>query len=189
MSSTLTPIHPEPVEPHSFGAPVARSAMGASAPPIAEPSHESLARELERLEAEAHYAADIHGRAAKRWRAYQVIGGALAAILATSAGITGMTETVHPTLAGIKALTAAAIGAAMAAMEPSRRSEEARTAYARYLALHHRAHRVRHLDLPARPTADIRTIVEELAETRDELAVEAPPVPMRKLDRPQAYAG
>lgn len=167
MSSTLPPVHPEPV---------------------AEPSREALARVLEHLEVHAHHAADVHGRAARRWRFYHVIGGTLAALLAASAGVTGLTETVHPTLVSIKALAAAAIGAAMTAMEPAGRSEEARTAHARYLALHHRAHRVRHLDLPSQPASDIRKVVEELADAHDELAAEAPPVPLRKPDRTQALA-
>ena len=145
-----------------------------------EPDRGALARELERLEADAVHAADAHGRAAKRWRAFQVVGGALTALLAASAGITGITETVHPTLAGVKALLAAALGAAMTAMEPSRRAEEARTAYARYLALHHRAHRLRKLDLPVWSSVDTRKVVEELAEAHDALGVEAPPVPLRK---------
>jgi hypothetical protein len=183
VSSTLIPIHPESRDPV---APAEPDSFGAASPPPAEPSRESLARELERLEAEAHHAADLHGRAAKRWRVYQVVGGALAAILATSAGITGMAEAVHPTLAGMKALGAAAIGAAMTAMEPSRRSEEARTAYTRFLALHHRAHRVRNLDLPAAQPGEIRRIVEELAETHDELAMDAPPVPLRRRERNRA---
>jgi hypothetical protein len=153
-----------------------------STPIPTEPSRESLASELERLEIEAHYAADAHDRAARRWRIFQVTGGALAALLATSAGITGMAEVVHPTLAGIKALAAAGIGAAMTAMEPSRRAEESRTACAQYIALHHRAHRVRHLDLHACPPAD-RVVVEGLAESHDALAVEAPAVPLRKADR------
>jgi hypothetical protein len=153
---------------------------GASASEI---GREALARELERLEAEARHAAEAHGKSAKRWRTYQVIGGALAALLATSAGLTGMTETVHPTLAGLKALAAAAIGAAMTAMEPSRRSEEARSAHARYLSLHYHAHRVRQLDLPTSPPEHIRKVVEELAETHDELLVSAPPVSLRKIEK------
>lgn len=150
------------------------------APSRAEPGRDALARELARLEAEARHAAEAHGKTARRWRVYQVVGGALAALLATSAGLTGMMETVHPTLAGLKALAAAAIGAAMTAMEPSRRSEEARTAHARYLSLHYHAHRVRHLDLPNTAPEDIRKVVEELAETQDELLISAPPVPLRK---------
>lgn len=148
----------------------------------AAPTREALARELERLKAEARHAAEAHGKSAKRWRAYQVVGGSVAALLATSAGLTGISETVHPTLVGLKALAAAGIGAAMTAMEPSRRSEEARTAHSRYLSLHHRAHRVKHLDLPHTPPTDIRKVVEELAEIHDELAVSAPPVPLRQAE-------
>lgn len=169
MTATLDHIRPEPIALDRVDT-------------AAEADRDALARELERLKAEAHHAAEAHGKTAKRWRAYQVVGGAAAALLATSAGLTGMTETVHPTLAGLKALAAAAIGAAMTAMEPSRRSEEARTAHSRYLSLYHRAHRVRHLDLPRTPAEDIRKVVEELAETHDELVIAAPPVSLRKAD-------
>lgn len=148
-----------------------------------EPSRESLALVLGRLKFDAHHAADLHYRLATRWRSYQVIGGILAALLATSAGVTSMTETVHPTLVGVKAIAAAAISAAMMLLEPSQRAEEARSAYARYLALCHRAHRVRHLDLPAQPAGDIRKVVEELSDLHNALATEAAPIPPHRLDR------
>jgi hypothetical protein len=124
----------------------------------------AMAEELERLEKEARKAAQRHGTM-RRWysRVYWLIG-LPAAILATAAGTSALTDR-STTLTAAIAFAAAALAAFQSLMRPDEREESHRRRAAAYDVLAGEARILRRVELE---TLDLRQQTDRLLEINEQ---------------------
>lgn len=141
-------------------------------------SHASLAAEVHRIHESVAWSAQGQFEQMKVWRLANLVFGLPAAILAAVSGSTGLAE-AHSTdpssTPAILALVAAAFGAALTTLNPSRRVTQAQAAGNAYIELQTAARQLLTIDLVTLSFEDAREELKGLSDRRDEINKTADP--------------
>lgn len=119
-----------------------------------------IAAEVDRIHESALWSAQGQFEQMKLWRAMNMVLGVPASVLAAIAGGTGLAADGKTSLPGVVALVAAGFGAALTALNPSRRVSSAQAAANAYLGI----------QTTARQLLTIRLLTATQEEALDELA-------------------
>jgi hypothetical protein len=112
---------------------------------------------------------------AKLWRSMNMILGTPAAVLAAIAGGTGLAADTPTAGPAILALLAAAFGAALTTLNPSRRVSQAQASANAYLELQTEARQLLTIDLTQLSRDEVRERLTTLTAQRDEVNKTADP--------------
>jgi hypothetical protein len=134
-----------------------------------------VAVEVEHLEMNAMYSAQGQFEQSKLWRSVNLLLGVPAAALAAAAAGTGLATATNHVIAGVLALVAAGLGAAVTAMGAQRRAAHASESGNAYLALQTEARQLRLIDLENLDPSQVRARLEELTQRYNNINSAADP--------------
>jgi hypothetical protein len=138
-------------------------------------SHEALADEIDRLHESAMWSAQGQFEQMKVWRLANFVFGVPAAVLATISGGTGLASSTHHVRSAVLALIAAAFGAALTTLNPSRRVTQAQSAANAYMEIQTASRQLLTVDLVHLSFDDAREELKNLTDRRDEVNKTADP--------------
>lgn len=152
----------------------------ATVPLLAMPSGipdglQPIADEVHRIHESVLWSAQVQFEQMKFWRAMNSVFGVPAAVLAAVAGGTGLAADEATSVPGVLALLAAGFGAALTALNPSRRVSQAQAAANAYLELQTAARQLLLIDLAPMPAVEAREHLTNLTARRDEVNRTADP--------------
>lgn len=134
-----------------------------------------IAKELHRLHESLMWSSQVQFEQMKLWRAMNISLGTPAAVLAAVSGGTGLASDGLATFPSVLALFAAAFGAALTTLNPSRRVSQAQASANAYLELQTEARQLLTIDLSSAPREDAREQLATLTTRRDEVNKTADP--------------
>jgi hypothetical protein len=139
------------------------------------PEQQAIADEVDRIHESALWSGQGEFEQMKLWRLANVVFGVPAAALAAIAGGTGLAAQQKTAVPAILALIAAAFGAALTTLNPSRRVTQAQAAGNSYMALQTAARQLLTIDLVTLPYDEAREELRQLTVRRDEINRAADP--------------
>jgi hypothetical protein len=139
-----------------------------------------IGEEIDRIHESAVYSAQGQFEQMKLWRSMNILLGTPAAVLAAIAGGTGLSAGNHGSATGVIALISAGFGAALTALNPSRRVSSSQAAANAYLGIQTDARQLMTIKLSSLTRDDALDALSELTARRDEV--------IRTADPPSTYA-
>lgn len=136
---------------------------------------QAIAEEVDRIHESALWSAQGQFEQMKFWRAMNLMLGAPAAILAAVAGGTGLSSDSHSATPGVIALISAGFGAALTALNPSRRTASAQAAANAYLGIQTDSRQMLTIRLGGATREQALELLETLTARRDEVNATADP--------------
>lgn len=134
-----------------------------------------IAQEVDRIHESALWSSQGQFEQMKLWRAMNIVLGLPAAVLAAIAGGTGLAAVSHTATPGVLALISAGFGAALTALNPSRRVSTAQAAANAYLGIQTDARQLLTIKLSALSRDDALDELQTLTARRDEVTGTADP--------------
>lgn len=134
-----------------------------------------IAKELDRIHESALWSAQGQFEQMKLWRTMNMVLGVPAAVLAAIAGGTGLAAHEHTAVPGIIALFSAGFGAALTALNPSRRVSSAQSAANAFLGIQTDARQLLTINLAHLTRDEALEALETLTARRDEVTGTADP--------------
>lgn len=128
-----------------------------------------LARELHRLHESCLYSSQGQFELGKQWRLTNLLIGVPAAVLAATAGATGLAQDTKTLLPSVLALLSAGFGAALTTLNPSRRNALAQSSGNAYLEIQTAARQCILVDLKEMDKAKAREKLDKLTEKKNEV--------------------
>lgn len=128
-----------------------------------------------RVEEDALHSMKGHFNAGARWSIVHVSLGLPAAVLAAWAGIDAFSDS--QVLTSVLALASASLATTMTFLSPQQKANEHKNAGRHFNVLKNRARKFREIDAQELDCDEVRTLLDELLESRDSLNSMSPDIP------------